>query len=432
MNTLGGLRVLSLARHMHKLEAMVHVSTCYVNYPRHGRENVNEEKIYPLDCDPEAMVKNILGMQPAEVEEVSRTLLKQYGFSNTYTFTKSLGERLILRYRNDVPLVIVRPSIIGASYKEPMPGWVDALTAAGGLMLTAALGVVREVVVKKECIADVVPVDCVVNIILKALFKTQQYYRHERQLAPPAEHASPAAAPSAPQPVGITLNVKSSTPSNAMVPPTATATTEATPTGFSEPSVRLHNPTTGEDLPLIYQACVTAGGYGPSWERLTNSLRRFMATSNKPHPKGLSKCDITLTDSQAYFYLRYYLLRYTPYLLTQALVSLPEPIGSPKKAKMVEKWGRAVRRSLLLNKEFKDFILVEWIYDNANSKSLDVGLDEVSQRKFAYDPSSIQWSYYTQLYTYGIFKHIVRETGALQCPTAPPSPTDIFDKAAKM
>ena len=35
-----------------------------------------------------------------------------------------------------IPLVIVRPSIVTASYKEPMPGWIDNINGPTGKMQT--------------------------------------------------------------------------------------------------------------------------------------------------------------------------------------------------------------------------------------------------------------------------------------------------------
>ena len=97
--------------------------------------------------------------------------MKQYGFPNTYTLTKRMTEHILYKnYRNELPLSIVRPAIIGASWKEPCPGWVDALTAAGGIMLTAGLGVVHEVQGDLSHTADVVPVDFVVNTLIKTAF----------------------------------------------------------------------------------------------------------------------------------------------------------------------------------------------------------------------------------------------------------------------
>ena len=40
---------------------------------------------------------------------------------NTYTYTKALAEYLVLEERGDLPTTIIRPSIVGASWHEPIP-----------------------------------------------------------------------------------------------------------------------------------------------------------------------------------------------------------------------------------------------------------------------------------------------------------------------
>lgn len=40
---------------------------------------------------------------------------------NTYTYTKALAEYLVQQEAGDLNVAIVRPSIVGASWKEPFP-----------------------------------------------------------------------------------------------------------------------------------------------------------------------------------------------------------------------------------------------------------------------------------------------------------------------
>lgn len=40
---------------------------------------------------------------------------------NTYTYTKQLAEHLLITEGADLPLAIIRPSIVGAAWKEPFP-----------------------------------------------------------------------------------------------------------------------------------------------------------------------------------------------------------------------------------------------------------------------------------------------------------------------
>lgn len=40
---------------------------------------------------------------------------------NTYTFTKQLAESMLVSEGADIPLAIVRPSIVTAAWQEPLP-----------------------------------------------------------------------------------------------------------------------------------------------------------------------------------------------------------------------------------------------------------------------------------------------------------------------
>ena len=86
---------------------------------------------------------------------------------NTYTFTKSMGERTLRKRRNpNLPTLLIRPSIIVGATKSPVPGWTDTISAAGGLSLIGGMGLVNFVHGKKTNIADLIPVDIVSNMII--------------------------------------------------------------------------------------------------------------------------------------------------------------------------------------------------------------------------------------------------------------------------
>jgi hypothetical protein len=78
-----------------------------------------------------------------------------------------MAERTLKKRRNPkLPTLIVRPSIIIGAIKEPMPGWTDTISAAGGLSLTGGIGIVNWVHGSKHNISDVIPVDIVSNCII--------------------------------------------------------------------------------------------------------------------------------------------------------------------------------------------------------------------------------------------------------------------------
>ena len=78
-----------------------------------------------------------------------------------------MAERTLKKRRPaHLPVVVLRPSIIMAAIREPMIGWTDTLSAAGGLSLAGGVGVLEFIYGKKDNIADIVPVDYVSNSII--------------------------------------------------------------------------------------------------------------------------------------------------------------------------------------------------------------------------------------------------------------------------
>lgn len=139
-NVLGTLRLFNLAKKFHNLNCFVHCSTAYVNCNRIGKI---EEKLPPLPFDPEEMVRTIMAKNKSQIDSLANTLLSRYGYPNTYTFTKAIAESILALRRGNTPLYFVRPTIVGASEKEPMPGWVDSVAAVGAVILYVGVGVVH-------------------------------------------------------------------------------------------------------------------------------------------------------------------------------------------------------------------------------------------------------------------------------------------------
>ena len=89
------------------------------------------------------------------------------GWPDAYAYTKSLGERALLETRGELPVTIVRPSIIESALAEPEPGLDPRLPDGrpGHHLLRQGppQGVPRAI---PEGIIDVIPVDLVVAAIL--------------------------------------------------------------------------------------------------------------------------------------------------------------------------------------------------------------------------------------------------------------------------
>ena len=50
---------------------------------------------------------------------------KKHGWQDTYVFTKAMGEMVIDQMRGEIPVVIIRPSVIESTCREPFPGWME-------------------------------------------------------------------------------------------------------------------------------------------------------------------------------------------------------------------------------------------------------------------------------------------------------------------
>src|SRR5262249_15828613 len=83
----------------------------------HTRAAARERKLWM------SQVLTRLGMERAE----------HWGWTNTYTYTKSLGEQIILSDRA-VPATIVRPAIVESAVRYPFPGWNEGFNTTAPLM----------------------------------------------------------------------------------------------------------------------------------------------------------------------------------------------------------------------------------------------------------------------------------------------------------
>ncbi len=90
------------------------------------------------------------------------------GWPDAYAYTKALGERAMLAQRGDVPVTVVRPSIIESSLAEPRPGWIRGFRMAEPVIISYARGLLKEFPGVPEGIVDVIPVDLVVAAVIDA------------------------------------------------------------------------------------------------------------------------------------------------------------------------------------------------------------------------------------------------------------------------
>ncbi|CAH1396824.1 unnamed protein product [Nezara viridula] len=160
INLLGTKRVIEFCRELTNLQALLHVSSAYVN----SHLTNAEEKIYPVPEKAEKVIEVARTVSDTDLEEATKKLLGSY--VNTYTFTKALAEQEVVASISSFPSCIVRPSMIVGAWKEPIPGWTASKNGPQGFLMGAGKGVVRRLPANPDLIADYIPVDVVVNGIL--------------------------------------------------------------------------------------------------------------------------------------------------------------------------------------------------------------------------------------------------------------------------
>ncbi|MGI8785589.1 MAG: SDR family oxidoreductase [Acidobacteriota bacterium] len=208
-NVYGVQHLIALAQQLHV--ALLHVSTCYVAGKKDGliAENTPIAGYYPQRrddgdksfdvreeiawcerliesvraCagDPEAAARyrspsgqaQEASSRPGSRRWVETELARegqrraeQWGWINTYTYTKSMGEQL-LAGTPELKFTIVRPAIIESAIRFPFPGWNEGLTTSAPLILMGGAGV-KSWPVRPDGPLEIIPVDLIAAGILIA------------------------------------------------------------------------------------------------------------------------------------------------------------------------------------------------------------------------------------------------------------------------
>lgn len=72
----------------------------------------------------------------------------------------------MIKKRGDLPVTILRPSIVICCAEDPFPGWIDSLAGSGGIIVAVSTGILKFMHGRGDNILDLVPCDLVSNQIL--------------------------------------------------------------------------------------------------------------------------------------------------------------------------------------------------------------------------------------------------------------------------
>ncbi|XP_062195169.1 fatty acyl-CoA reductase 1-like [Phragmites australis] len=189
VNVLGVKHLCHFAMQCAKLKMFMHVSTAFVSSDREGL--IQEKPIKPgeslcegtfLDIDAELRLvrevkKELSASDSLDVHKMGRKAMKElglqrarhFGWSNTYVFTKAMGEILLGQLRVDIPVVIMRPSIITSVRADPLPGWMQGTRTIDTFIIGYAKQNLSCFLADLNLVMDVIPGDMVVNAMIVAM-----------------------------------------------------------------------------------------------------------------------------------------------------------------------------------------------------------------------------------------------------------------------
>ena len=168
---------------------LIHVSTCYVNgfmkghcfeknvIPAHRALQQSSKGFYEVRPLIARLHEKIKKMEEdcARPDDMAERLVElgakeshRYGWNDTYTFTKWIGEQIITQALQDSTLTIVRPAIIESTYQEPVPGWVEGIKVADAIILAYAREKTPFFPARSKGVIDIIPADLVANSLILA------------------------------------------------------------------------------------------------------------------------------------------------------------------------------------------------------------------------------------------------------------------------
>ncbi|KAH9326767.1 hypothetical protein KI387_006945, partial [Taxus chinensis] len=199
MNTRGVSRLMEFGKRCKRVQLFMHISTAYANGQIHGPalekllhmgdSEVKEKgrtSLSVMDIESEFnLAKNTIADIEAEVADFQKSSsltqtmrdlgiarARKYGWQDSYCLTKAMGEMLLVNDRPaDLPVVILRPSIIESTFSSPFPGWIEGHRMLDPIISHYGKGQLSGLFADPDTIIDLVPVDMVVNATLAAVAK---------------------------------------------------------------------------------------------------------------------------------------------------------------------------------------------------------------------------------------------------------------------
>jgi long-chain acyl-CoA synthetase len=125
-----------------------------------------------LDAENDTLVRNMTHRERGQTLKKKMVALgmdraNEWGWPNTYTYTKSLAERVLAARNGKLTWASFRPAIVESAMSYPFPGWNEGFNTCGPLVYLLEKWF-RMLPAKGENAFDVIPVDLVCNAMFIA------------------------------------------------------------------------------------------------------------------------------------------------------------------------------------------------------------------------------------------------------------------------
>ncbi|KAL3725479.1 hypothetical protein ACJRO7_030498 [Eucalyptus globulus] len=190
VNVFGAKHVAEFAVRCVNIKMLLHISTAYVCGNMTGiiREktfsmgetlngsrklDVNEEKLLVEELMNELREKNASERESTiALKNLGLQRARLHGWPNTYTLTKAMGEMMVQHHlKQNIPLAVMRPTIITSTYQEPFAGWIEGFPprTIDSIAILYGRGRLKYFLGNPNTILDMIPADMVVNAMIVAM-----------------------------------------------------------------------------------------------------------------------------------------------------------------------------------------------------------------------------------------------------------------------
>ncbi|XP_078492576.1 fatty acyl-CoA reductase 1 [Ciona intestinalis] len=370
INTLGVRTMLKLCRTIKNLVSVVHISTAYSFC---DRKDIGEE-VYKTGWNFNKLHDTMQWMNDDMLNKLTPDILRDR--PNTYTLTKAFGEEVIVKEGEGLPVCIVRPSIVGATYSDPVAGWCSNFNGATGLFIAYGKGLMRSLYVKRDICMDIIPADLVVNGTIAAAWRNAVCH-------------NPISANSVLSTTPLIERRSNSTFSSAS--DLSELRTLGREREEESPEIELRRKT----LP-IYN--LVASSSNPILMREWNDI---MTSSYTNYPlDALMSPGLNIASNKLMFRVFLFFKQYIPAYIFDAGLIL---IG--KKPQLL-RWTQRVSGTIGV---LQFFLTNQWNWSNNSIQKLQREMNEQDRKQFNMDAAVVDWEQYMNNYAKGTKKFILKE-----------------------